>query len=203
MKSFLIPAVLATFMAMPAAAASLFVDEFAVPGGEFANTAGAGNYNVGTMTDDSYVSGIMEGTCSAGTCRNAGNDAQDSFNFTIGAGYQLTAINIFAEGFGPADMDYVAGMYKFVPTQTLSAFAIYDINDGGQLLPSIFGPGTYNLSLASDYDVSSDGDYGIYWGAQFIVEEINAPAVPLPAGAPLLLAGLGALAALRRRQTKS
>lgn len=202
MKSLFVSAALAAFMAMPAAAASLFVDEFAVPGGDFANAAGPGNYNVGTMTDNSYVSGVLEGTCTGGTCRGSGNDSQDSFNFTIGAGYQLVAINIFAEGFGPAGMDYVAGMYKYVPTQTLSALAEYDINDGGQLLPSIFGPGTYNLSLASDYDIGSDGPFGVFWGAQFIVEEINPPTVPLPAGAPLLIAGLGAFAALRRRQIK-
>lgn len=202
MKSLFVPAVLATFMAMPAAAASLFVDEFTTPGGDFVGAAGPGNYNVGTFDDDSYVSGIMEGTCVGGTCRTTGSDAQDSFNFTIAAGYKLTAINIFAEGFGPAGMEYVAGMYKYVPSQTLSAFALYDINDGGQLLPSEFGPGTYNLSLASDYDVGSDGAYGIFWGAQFIVEEINAPAVPLPAGAPLLLAGLGAFGVMRRRQSK-
>ena len=203
MKSLFIPAVLATFMAMPATAASLFVDEFTVPGGDFVGAAGPGNYNVGTMTDDSYVTGIMEGTCTGGTCRTTSSDAQDSFNFTIAAGYKLTAINVFAEGFGPAAFDFLAAMFKYTPSMTLTDSQYYPINDGGQLLSSTFGPGTYNLSIATDNQVIGDGDYAIFWGAEFIVEEIStAPTVPLPAGAPLLLAGLGAFGLMRRRQPK-
>jgi choice-of-anchor C domain-containing protein len=86
-------------------------------------------------------------------------------------------------------------------SQTQAASSTYDIVSNGTTRPSPMGWLTQTFTFTALADqmrlTFASGDRGFYGAA---IDNVTISAVPLPAAAPLLLAGLGGLAALRRRR---
>lgn len=193
-------AILAVGLSAPAGATTFGVDELIdIPGGDFDGSLSPGNDNVGTAGEGfNYVLGELMGECVPGDCNgiNAG-DAQDSFAFTIDAGFELVGITGGTEGFGP-DRLSISFSLEDSGFNNL-AFETLAINDYGTISTDVFGPGTYYFSVFGQ-SAADAGSYGAFWGVDFEVRAVAVDPVPLPAGLPLLAAGLGGLAIAKRRK---
>ena len=154
--------------------------------------------SLGTLdTGLNEVSGTLNGSCdSAGEICFGGPDRQDSFVVTVGAGTQLTDVNIVTEGGGPLGLTYGSNL-RGPDSLVVADNGVAPLNSPTNYNGLTLGPGDYLFSI---FSLNSDetGSFDFFWRASFSVESTMSP-VPLPAGAPLLLAGLGALAIARRR----
>ncbi len=189
----------ALLLAAPVHAATFSVGDLSAPGGDFANANSPSMFNIGTATaGTSEAFGNLNGECDSFDCNGVGPDSQDSFFITIADGFKLTEVGGQNEGFGPAGMQirYSISLY---PVNSASLFnAPQSVNTSGTLWTGELGAGTYAFSV---YGASTQeaGTFDLYWNAVFTVEA-DTPAVPLPAGLPLLAAGLGALGLASRRR---
>ena len=196
-----------SLMATTGMATTLDIDEFTdVVGGDFANALTPDDavmpYGIGTAGEGSnFIIGNLDGQCENFDCNGPlAGDTQDSFSFVIDAGFQATSLTVFSEGF-PFELTYSVSLDTFPTLGSLSnlGFETFDVNTGGEILGGPLGAGTYHLSV---FGQSSpfDGSYGLFYGVSIEVEAVTTPpAVPLPAGFPLMLAGLGAFALAKRR----
>ncbi|WP_158269964.1 VPLPA-CTERM sorting domain-containing protein [Litoreibacter ponti] len=202
---FLAATVAATVLATSAMATPINPDvlERNARGGDYPeSSAGAfPNIGVGAIGQTSVV-GDLVGECVAlqtDGC-DSGNDPEDVFEFEIGAGTKLTGLSIIVEGSGPSGFLLAADIF-----QIGTSFEI--INDislnttvgllGGQML----GQGTYRF-VVGGFISTELGDWGGDYRLTGTVAALNVPEpVPLPASLPLLLAGIGGLAYLRRHRT--
>ena len=208
MKYLTIAATALALSAGAASAATFNFDEADAPGGDFADGQSITNTSVGTaMAGFSSVNGGLTGECSGSfffDCNsNFANDEQDSFQFTIASGFELVGIDVGTEGFCPTGMgvafsigEYVGGVNPatsieqiFVPINTSGSFAISTPLDAGTYAFSAFGGSS-----------GAAGNYEAFWNANFEVVATGVAPVPLPAGFPLLAAGLIGLGALARRK---
>ena len=194
MKQIIAAAALAIGFASPAMALSVFeTTDFA---NSLSSVTSIGTFDAG-FND---VSGEMNGSCtSSGLNCFGGPDRQDGFTFTIAAGQQLTSIFVGSEGFGPTGFTWNAQIREtsFSVLETL----IRPINDSGTMTAfAPLGEGTYLFNINS-FETAAAGGFTVFWFADFEVETILPP-VPLPAGAPLLAAGLMLIAGLRRRRNR-
>ncbi|WP_425041572.1 VPLPA-CTERM sorting domain-containing protein [Primorskyibacter sp. S187A] len=187
-------------LAAPAFASTFNVDEFDF--GDFDGAVNAGNDNVGTATAGfSFVSGGLAGECVPGDCNNdIGGDTQDSFFFTIADGFQLDEISVATEGGGPEDLTISFSLREAMQPYTSLGFGTFEINESGLVdFDDPLAAGTYSFS-AFGQSASEAGDFDAFWAVAFVVSAATTAPVPLPASAPLLLAGLGGVWALRRRK---
>lgn len=204
MKHLLLASALA-MVAVPAAAATFDADEFFAPGSDFEDFVGPSNTNVGTaMAGFSSAVGELSGDCVDNPqfgldCNSGSGDTQDSFFFTIATGFELIGVTAGTEGGGPADLDIGFFLSDSVSPFGILDFAFFDINSGGTVSNSVYGAGTYSLSVAGG-SASETGFFDAAWNVDFEVQAVQAPAVPLPAGLPLLLAGLGVLGLAKTRR---
>ena len=118
-------------------------------------------------------------------------DTQDSFLFSIGPDELLTTVSAIGFGDHPEDANYYVAITDAALT-TVLAFDIYDFNDGGTFYAGL-EEGTYGFAIFGG-TASEEGGFRLRYDL-----ELTVAAVPLPATAPLLLAGLGLVAASRRR----
>lgn len=189
----------ALLLAAPVHAATFSVGDSSAPGGDFSNANSPSMFNIGTATaGNSEAYGNLSGECDTFDCNGVGPDSQDSFFITIGDGFKLTEVWGQNEGIGPDGMQIRYSM-TLSPVSFTSLFnAPQSVNTSGSLWTGEIGAGTYAFSV---YGASTQepGTFDLYWNAVFTVEA-DTPAVPLPAGLPLLAAGLGALGLVSRRR---
>jgi hypothetical protein len=175
-----------------------------LPGSASPSAPSLGTLEVG----ENILRGSLAGTCSRGDCNFVfPGDTQDSARITIAAGTQLVDAFFGSEGehtgrtmnlsfsLNPVDgTGFSALLFETVPLNT------------GENVMSRFGTPVGPIG-AGDYFVSAfggsgdDGDFEASWNIKLDVEDISqAPVIPLPAGMPLLIGGLGLLALARRRR---
>ncbi len=200
----------AAAMMIAGGAQALTVDESSVAGGDFSGNGSqdAGN-TIGTLdTGLNSVTGSLAGEClpsgNTFTCFN-GIDPQDDIFFTVGAGTELVGIDANIEGGGASDLlfsvfmrtnnggsesNLIQGSAGDLPVNTMQTY-----------LPPLgtLGEGSYRFAVFL-ISASEAGDVDGFYNVNFNVQEVQTPAVPLPATLPLLLAGMGALGIARRRR---
>jgi hypothetical protein len=148
-------------------------------------------------------------------------DDRDSFLFSLAEGTKISKLSFSATGFGPEGFGLWFDLHLYDPTHatpTSSYTATIPINSSGTMtLPpwtyfhrytydgfntfgiSVSGRGGRVMDQAGNY-LDSVGDYKFAWHVELETAGRSISTVPLPASAPLLLAGFGGLAALRRRK---
>lgn len=213
MKYLTIAATALALSAGAASAATFNFDEADAPGGDFSDSQSIANTSVGTaMAGFSSVIGSLSGECLSdpafGTDCNfqstPGTDEQDSLQFTIASGFELVGIDVGTEGFGPAGMGVAFSVGEYVagtgPASFIEQILVPINNSGSFAISTPLDAGTYAFSAfgGSSTDV---GSYEAFWNADFEVVATGGLApVPLPAGFPLLVAGLIGLGTLARRK---
>jgi len=150
-------------------------------GNSFGAGSGGGSVS-GTLTDgfyDDYVFTIMGASA-------------DSITSTINLGNILQI-----DGLQVALFSYSAGQPVPVTGTPLAAGWSQTLNGGlgtvAVISPTVLAPGSYVLEVAGTVTGSAGGSYS---------GTLNLAPVPLPAGLPLLLSGLGALGFWGRRRLK-
>lgn len=199
MKKLLLSAV---FNALALPSYALTVDELS----DFSDGASPSNTNVGTL-DIGFNSfnGNLNGECSNGDCNGIGSqfdDTQDSILFTVASGTEVISFSLFTEGGGPSGLTISAAIFGTIGVSDIGAFqSVINVpingNADGTLVNGPLGAGVYSLS-AYGGSSTDDGGFGAFWSIDLEVAEVTNP-VPLPAGLPLLLAGVGAFGLMRRR----
>ncbi|MEE4121108.1 MAG: hypothetical protein V2I65_19080 [Paracoccaceae bacterium] len=174
-----------------------------LPGGTSPSAPSLGTLSVG----ENFLSGSLTGTCELGDCNFVLGDTQDSARITIAAGTQLVDAFFGSEGgHSGGTMDLT---FSFSPVGATGGSALLfeavPLNTGESVM-SFFGTPVGPIG-AGDYFVSAfggsgdDGDFEASWTMTLDVEAVSqTPVIPLPAGMPLLLGGLGVLALARPRR---
>ncbi len=137
------------------------------------------------------------------------SDSGDVFNVVIGANQTLVGatltfgdnVDAFNPYFGFPSPTW--GLYESSITPTIFEYKVPNSNGTTSSFSStqtfVRGPGTYNMVFANGTFGTNNGavDYTMTFSVN---ETIIPPAVPLPAGFPLLFAGIAVLAGLKRRR---
>ncbi|EPX82357.1 hypothetical protein Salmuc_04082 [Salipiger mucosus DSM 16094] len=101
---------------------------------------------------------------------------------------------------GPATLASLNGTYDLLLSSLpSSATAIYADSNSARVFSAEVGAGSVTFLAYDWYDTATDADWGAVLNTAL---NVDVSPVPLPAGLPLLLAGLGGLVALRRRQSR-
>lgn len=193
MKS-LVSSVLALALCATSASALTTVNEAGAgtggfpTGGDYADTSGATTNMLGNIPlGDSTIIGDLRG--SAG-------DFADWVFFTITGGTEMVSASVTTQGVAT---DLRAQIIDSMGVTVLSQ--VFASNGTVNLFTTSDTPlaaGTYNFGLFFENPpVTGDVD----WNTFSTVQTVSAPPVPLPAGLPLLLAGLGVFGLMRRRTT--
>lgn len=199
MKLILSAAVAATLFATAASAVTTALETDAGSGGfptgkDYANAAGA-TKDDGSLRND--LGNALPGENQIiGDLRGEQDDVADWFYFTVRTGEEIVSATIMTELMGMS----VSNLMGVIKDEDGGTIASVSFTAGGtaNYLPSGSGPlgaGTYNFGLFFAEGISTPN---LNWTITSQVNQI-AP-VPLPAGLPLLLAGLGGLAVLRWRR---
>ena len=192
MKEALLAAVAAlglTFVASTAQAATItettdFSDSLASP-------TALGTLDLGLNS----ISGALSIVCSlTGSCAGITGDIEDSFSVDIAAGTQLTDVTINFRGLRQISSLSASGSFFD---------AIFPSNGGAfSLLSAGSETGTVSFNIENAFLGTSGSEVNTYRLDLTVAAIPGTPTpVPLPAGFPLLLAGLGGFAALRKRKT--
>lgn len=140
-----------------------------------------------TTTDTPFASGLISATTMANIERlfETGFKTLDLSRSSQSAGFQLALWEVMYETSGTFGLG--AGAFR-------AANSSAAITRANALLTGMIGPVTqeYDMTFLQSNDNRTPGGH-------YSQHLITVSAVPLPAGGVLLLAGLGALAALRRR----
>lgn len=133
--------------------------------------------SVGTLASGANtVQGALAGTCVPGDCNGTdAGDSQDSFNFTVPAGHQITGITVTTSNVsGPAD--FSATMSLRVPPSTFIIPVAFVTLNGttANLLGTPQGPGEYGLSVFGQ-GASEAGAYSLGWSVAITVAAIDTP----------------------------
>jgi len=173
-----------------------------LPGGVSVAAPSLGTLSIG----ENSLTGSLAGTCAQGDCNFVIGDTQDSARVTIAPGTQLVDAFFGSEGLHDGGTMNVSFTLRPVDTTVGSPllFETVPLNTGEGVM-SFFGTPVGPIG-AGDYAVSAfggsgdDGDFEALWTMTLDVEAVTTPVIPLPAGMPLLLGGLGVLALARRRR---
>ena len=185
--------------------AGIFATALALSAGAFATTSvastldftGAGPQGGGVYTEDGLSFDdirIVNGNCDAVSGRPCGalNDNETSILTKVGGGtFSLTSFwyQLLGKGHGLSNTLFVTtdlgGLLTF-------AANLVGHNDGGHVV---------DVSALSAFQNITSLAFSTNGGGNVRIDDLAVPAaVPLPAGGLLLIGGLGALAALRRRK---
>lgn len=195
MKPLLFSTLIALAFSATSAAALTTIKESAAgtgafpTGGDYANAPGASTNLLGNVPlGDIEIIGDLRGTSDSG-----GNDFADWFFFTLMPGREITSFSITS-----APTSSSGTVLKIIVLDS-NGDSVIDTPDflarGTSNFSSRFTPlasGTYNFGLLYRFGSTERIDYTL----NASVSEI-AP-IPLPAGLPLLIAGLGAFGLIRR-----
>jgi len=208
MKPFLAAGLTTALLGLaPMAQALTVASETATPGGDYADTIDTGpNITVpGALPDDDDVdlTGRLRLNCVSSDCSDTSGlrDPSDAFFFTVGPDQEV--IDVL---FSFDESDVTTGSLSSVvfelsisgPGVIVDESYIGPVTNDALNPGSPFGPGTYSVFFGA---VESAADFTgrVNWQFSSFVENTAAP-VPLPASAPVLLAGLGALTLMRRKR---
>jgi hypothetical protein len=193
MKRLLLASALFVLVAGPGHAASIFSEDFEAD--DYGLGAGLLNWSVTSGSID-VIGGPFYGFYGAGkyldmngSTGQGGRIESNTMRFSVGQQYRLTfdyGNNQYSNGaeelsFGIGSATGSIAINGYVPNLIRHSFTFFATSD----MASIFFADTG----------TTGGDNG---GP--ILDNINISAVPVPAGAPLLIGALGGLAALRRRR---
>lgn len=203
MKYLILAAAAALSFGGMAQAATWNVYENNAPSGDYADALGAAGNQLGANPSGfDTVTLVGDLGCSVGfsSCGSGvGNDAVDAFYFDVAAGTLLTELTLSTEGSGGVSL--LAELYDTFDSSQV--FSISALTNQTVTLLSLFdaplGEGNYNFALSLVSGPESGLDVSYTLNATYV--EV-ASAVPLPASLPLLLAGFGGFAALRRRKAR-
>lgn len=159
-------------------------------------------FNIGTLDiGTNTISGSLAATCVdfdvnpfvGDSCSFAAFDAADAFEFVIPTGSELTSATLTITNL----VDVMVFGTSFTSLRDLGAVGegVVDILDGSNLT----GTQDYRINLVGFASLGASGSAS--WQVDLAVAPISA--VPLPAGLPLLLAGVGAFGLVRRKRSKS
>ncbi|WP_299727361.1 VPLPA-CTERM sorting domain-containing protein [uncultured Tateyamaria sp.] len=202
MKYIAISALIAVLGASAATANTITVLESNAPGGNYANALGATGNNLGAAPSGTTASNVI-GTLScraASFCVGGRADPIDAFYFEVSANQQITELSISGILTGTQALQFII---NDVTTSTVSNLFTGTIAPSGalQILSTAgtpIGPGTYNVGLGFFGDLQTVNDFSYAYTISSTIVETSP--VPLPAGLPLLLAGLGAFGLMRRKR---
>ncbi|MEO0669508.1 MAG: VPLPA-CTERM sorting domain-containing protein [Pseudomonadota bacterium] len=176
------------FVAPAFASTMTIVSESTAPMGDYADLLGASTNQLGS---------IPAGIATLSGNLTAPNDNIDALFLTIDAQTELVSASITTTG-------GIASMFAtLLDSAGITVFEeFFDANGTVDLLTLADTPlqeGTYNFAVGFISFEAGDPP-AVSWTTNSVINEIPASPVPLPAGLPLLLAGLGGLYALRRRR---
>lgn len=199
MKPILLSA--AIFLGLSAAAQAATLDESTIFGGDFGNSSATAVYTLNTDLGVNDVTGSLMGTCDGQYC-NGGIDPADVFFFKVASGHKLDSVEVYMEG-NPSGITYSALIYD--DTYGGSVPNTFAMNNGGSVdLTGKNDTGVFELSIYGQQANGHTDDWAGYYSVYITTSAVSVGgAVPLPASAPLLLAGLGAAGLIRRRARKA
>lgn len=199
MKTYLLCA--ATLFGLATGVQAATLDESTIFGSDFGNSSATAVYTLNTDAGSNDVYGSLMGTCDGQYC-NGGTDPADVFFFKVGPGLQLDSVEVYMEGF-PNGISYSALLYD--DTYGGSVPGTFAMQTGGTLdLTGKKDTGVFELAIYGQQANGYNGDWDGYYSVTINTSAVQVGgAVPLPASAPLLLAGLGLAGLLRRSARKS
>lgn len=200
MKYFSYAVLAAALGATVASANSVDILETNAPGGDYADAFGAATNMLGAPpsgTTETNVIGRVNCRL-ADNCTSGRADPVDAFYFSLDANQSITEVSIAGNLSGTETLSLqIEDVSGALPTNLFTG--TIGTNGFLQILTTAnapIGPGQYNVALGFfGTTVSHDFTYA-YTITSTVVE---ASPVPLPAGLPLLVAGLGAFGLIRRR----
>ncbi len=199
MKNILLSAAAIFGLASGAQAATL--DESTIFGGDFGNSSSSAVHTLNTDLGGNNVYGSLAGTCDGQYC-NGGTDPADVFFFKVAIGQKLDSVEVYMEG-SPNGITFSALLYDDTYGGTVPN--TFDINSGGALdLSGKNDTGVFELSIYGQQANGHVGNWAGYYSVEISTSAVQiGGAVPLPASAPLLVAGLGVAGLIRRKSRKS
>ncbi len=176
------------------------LDESVIFGGDFGNSSSSAVHTLNTDLGGNYVYGSLAGTCDGQYC-DGGIDPADVFFFQVANGQKLDSVEVYMEG-SPNGITFSALLFD--DTYGGSVPNSFAMNSGGALdLTGKNDTGVFELSIYGQQATGHVGDWAGYYSVEISTSAVQVGgAVPLPASAPLLLAGLGAAGLIRRRARK-
>lgn len=207
MKTIFTVAALAATMAAGSAQAAVifsenFDDELVANGGQQLNFSNFDQLTVTEQSVDLIQSGGFGITCETAACvdldgstGSGGTLTSDAINFVAGVSYELT-FRVSGNQRGAADDTFSFGLSNgLLSSETLSSgdgFADFTLSFAAV------------VNFSDSFFISDQGDdnFGVILDSITLTDS-TVSAVPLPAGLPLLLVGLGGFGLLRRTARKS
>lgn len=171
-----------------------YIESMDFPG---SSSFGSGTVSVGTLDDGANsVAGSLSGSCVVGDCNGIdAGDSQDSWLFTVPAGYQVTSLTVSTSNTsGPSG--FTATMSLRSPTATVISTTFLALNGTtANLSTSPIPAGVYSLSVFGQ-GASAAGQFSLNWSVALAVQAVvvsndadgdgvtdaddNCPTVPNP-----------------------
>ncbi|MEM6759851.1 MAG: VPLPA-CTERM sorting domain-containing protein [Pseudomonadota bacterium] len=176
----------------------------AIASGDFDGATQQSNANIGTLgLGTNVIIGTFDGSCISffgdiDCGASARGDRQDSFKLTVPIGLEIVGFAGQFEGTGPNDFKLAYTISELTPFPFPDlAVGLAPINALTDIPLSPIGAGEYFFSVNTS-EGTTLSDFNVSWS--MLIEVGPVSQVPLPAGLPMLLAGLGIFGVLRRRK---
>ncbi len=193
-------------------AGAITVPSFSGTYDEATGVEAAGDYdnigpNLGAPSDIGDFN-LLAGTNTFMGSIGSPSDTSDAFNIVIGTNQTLVGATLSfgdnVNGFNPY-FGFPSPSWVLTESSTTPLIFQYDVPDSNGAFSAFTstqvinqGPGIYNMVFGNGVFGTNNGP--VDYTMTFSVEENTPPPIPLPAGFPLLIAGLGTFAVVKRRK---